>query len=147
RDLHVREERNERDLVDGLAVPRLVAPERRPEADAETDDAHPEGAGSQEVPGFVHPHPKGQPQNADEVECEHESSFPYSVRPWAPPPGAPGRGGNCCQNGRKRGKLPVSSPMPSPTSARAFVDASPCPKRPSVQALGVFALLGLMAPS
>lgn len=37
--------------------------------------------------------------------------------------------------------------MPSPTSARAFVDASPCPKRPSVQALGVFALLGLMAPS
>ena len=67
RDLHVGEERNERDLVDRVAVGRLVPPDTGPESDAESDDPHAELARGEVVTAFVSDHQDGEPEDGNEV--------------------------------------------------------------------------------
>ena len=67
RDLHVGEERDEGDLVDRVAVGRLVPPDARPESDAEPDDPHAELARGKVVTAFVSDHQDGEPEDGNEV--------------------------------------------------------------------------------
>ena len=85
RDLHVGEERDDRDLEGRRAVLGAVLPERRTEADRELRHAHAEATRRQVVPAFVDHHQDGKPEDGDQrVRKRHglQLSGKESLRPW-----------------------------------------------------------------
>ena len=85
RDLHVSQERDDRDLVHRFAALGLVPPDRRAETDAEFDHAHAEGASCKEVTTLVNDHQDGEAEDSyGDVQPTHRRHC-YSPKPLGSP--------------------------------------------------------------